>query len=325
MPIAQRTEIVGAPTVSIGMPVYNGERYIREAVDSALKQTMSDFDLIIADNHSTDTTEAICRKYAERDPRIKYIRHDKNYGLHANFSFVARQATGQFFTWLAYDDALEPGFLERGVRYLVQNPQVGMVATDFSIIDENGRELRIDKLDGVRDSIPWKRRRVPFFEFAFPEIYLCFYGVVKTDLCKAIMAEVKSSVMANGIEFPILARFAAASEIASLPVVLRKYRVHNSGTYLAEVAEIKGMPKWRAIWFFYSNLGRIRLDLFIVLMRSNLPATSKIRILSRHMFFDFQWYLYKIGQTLGIYALAAKLNSLWKLFRANYRQNLPGD
>ena len=90
--------------ISIGMPVYNGSLFIREAIDSLLAQTYTNFELIISDNCSTDSTEAICRKYAARDKRIRYIRHVQNRGALANFAFVLDQAEGEFFMWAAADD-----------------------------------------------------------------------------------------------------------------------------------------------------------------------------------------------------------------------------
>lgn len=95
------------PSVSIGMPVYNGEKYIREALDSLLVQTFEDFELIISDNCSTDGTLIVCKEYASRDSRVRYIRQDTNIGANANFEFVLRQASGGFFMWLACDDYIE--------------------------------------------------------------------------------------------------------------------------------------------------------------------------------------------------------------------------
>lgn len=92
------------PQVSIGMPVYNGEPFIREALDSLLAQTFTDFELIISDNASTDGTEAICRDYAAKDKRIRYVRQAENRGAAANFQFVLDEAVGEYFMWAAADD-----------------------------------------------------------------------------------------------------------------------------------------------------------------------------------------------------------------------------
>lgn len=92
------------PVVSIGMPVYNGEKYITEALDSLLAQTFKDFELIISDNASTDATESICCNYAKRDSRIRYFRQEKNLGALRNFQFVLDEAVGEYFMWAACDD-----------------------------------------------------------------------------------------------------------------------------------------------------------------------------------------------------------------------------
>ena len=99
------------PQVSIGMPVYNGEQFIREALDSLLAQTFTDFELIISDNASTDGTEAICREYATRDARIRYVRWAENRGGIANFMHVLDKAVGEYFMWAAHDDRWDPNWV----------------------------------------------------------------------------------------------------------------------------------------------------------------------------------------------------------------------
>ena len=100
------------PKVSIGMPVYNGAKYIREALDSLLAQTFTDFELIISDNASTDDTKNICLAYAEKDSRIKYLLQNKNMGAGANFMFVLDRAVGEHFMWAAADDYWSSNWLE---------------------------------------------------------------------------------------------------------------------------------------------------------------------------------------------------------------------
>jgi glycosyltransferase involved in cell wall biosynthesis len=98
--------------LTIGMPVFNGEPFIAEAIESLLSQTYSGFELIISDNASTDQTEAICRHYMARDGRVRYIKHAFNQGPAANFLFVAKQARGSFFMWAAADDKWDPAWIE---------------------------------------------------------------------------------------------------------------------------------------------------------------------------------------------------------------------
>lgn len=107
------------PAVSIGMPVYNGAKYIREALDSLLAQTYTDFELIISDNCSIDATQEICEAYARRDSRIRYVRQDGNKGAAENFRFVLDCAKADLFMWAAYDDLWGPNYLMDATTLLV--------------------------------------------------------------------------------------------------------------------------------------------------------------------------------------------------------------
>lgn len=93
------------------MPVYNGAKFIRDALESLLAQTVKDYELLISDNASTDETQAICEEYVKRDPRIRFVRHAKNMGAVANFRFVLEEASADIFMWAAYDDTWAPDFL----------------------------------------------------------------------------------------------------------------------------------------------------------------------------------------------------------------------
>jgi glycosyltransferase involved in cell wall biosynthesis len=147
------------PTVSIGMPVYNGESYIRKALDSLLGQTFNDFELIISDNASKDSTEEICREYAERDPRIRYVRQSQNLGAVANFQFVLDEAIGRYFMWAAADDVRSSDFIELNLKFLIENHDYvastspvrfenkdfnSILMGDFSLSDDD-KFLRVSK------------------------------------------------------------------------------------------------------------------------------------------------------------------------------------
>jgi glycosyltransferase involved in cell wall biosynthesis len=116
------------PLISIGMPVYNGEMFVRQAVESLLMQTLGDFELIISDNASTDSTQEICAEFAARDPRIWYIRQETNSGGLANFSFVLQQARGKYFMWAAADDVWDKRWLEALVQNFTQGVRLSFGA-----------------------------------------------------------------------------------------------------------------------------------------------------------------------------------------------------
>lgn len=129
----QHDKRTATPTVSIGMPVYNGEKFIRKALDSLLAQTFTDFELIISDNASTDETQSICEEYASRDKRIRYVRQFNNTGPVANFLFVLNEACGKYFMWAACDDMWNRHCLEKYVNVLDLNPDVLLVSSNYEV------------------------------------------------------------------------------------------------------------------------------------------------------------------------------------------------
>ncbi len=104
------------PPVAIGLPVFNAEKYLSQAVDSILAQTFSDFHLIISDNASTDRTQEICQAYAAQDNRIRYSRNHRNLGASPNFNRVFELSSHQYFKWAPHDDMIAPEFLARCVN-----------------------------------------------------------------------------------------------------------------------------------------------------------------------------------------------------------------
>jgi glycosyltransferase involved in cell wall biosynthesis len=129
------------PRVSIGLPVYNGEKYLAQALDSILGQTYGDFELIISDNCSTDRTPAICRAYCAQDSRIRLYRNHQNLGAAPNFNQVFRLSRGEYFKWAAYDDLIAPDFLARCVEVLDRDRNVVLCFARSKVIDEHGRVI----------------------------------------------------------------------------------------------------------------------------------------------------------------------------------------
>ena len=140
------------PTVAIGMPVWNGENFVSEAIESILGQTYGDFELVISDNASTDATAEICRGYAKQDRRIRYFRQRKNIGAGPNHNEVFRLAAGQYFKWACHDDVLAPEFIDECVRVLDADEAVVVCCPATVLINEDGSPLRYSpQLDGMVD------------------------------------------------------------------------------------------------------------------------------------------------------------------------------
>ncbi len=132
--------IVNAPRapIAVGLPVRNGENYIREAIESILAQSFGDFRLIIADNASTDGTEEICRGYERRDPRVAYHRHPENIGAAPNFNFAFTAARSRYFKWCAHDDVLGPDFLRLCYEEMEDDPRISVAHTLTVMINKDG-------------------------------------------------------------------------------------------------------------------------------------------------------------------------------------------
>lgn len=140
--------------VSIGLPVYNGENFLEETLNSILGQTFSDFELIICDNASTDRTEEICRQYAAQDSRIRYYRNPENLGAAPNYNLVFERSQGKYFKWAPHDDIIAPQFIERCVEVLEREPDVSLCYTSMAYTDAGGKTTKLfsDVLNLTADS-----------------------------------------------------------------------------------------------------------------------------------------------------------------------------
>jgi len=146
------------PRLSIGLPVFNGERYLSQAISCFLEQTFGDFELIICDNASSDGTQQIGLGYAAQDSRVRYYRNERNLGAIANFNRTVALARGPLFKWAAHDDIYASSYLEKCIDMLDTNPDVVPAHSDCAFIGENGdmfvwdeqSHAYIDPLTGIR-------------------------------------------------------------------------------------------------------------------------------------------------------------------------------
>src|SRR5262245_14821871 len=164
------------------MPVYNGAATIRAALDSLLAQTFRNFVLIVSDNNSSDTTEEICREYANRDPRIRYVRQPKNLRPSNNFRFVLFEATTPFFMWATADDLWAPNFVERTLNFLVSNPDYVCCQTRVLFTTKQGESyfaMGTYPLTGT-----WRENAEAFLRN--PACNSRFYGLFRTRVLRSV-------------------------------------------------------------------------------------------------------------------------------------------
>lgn len=138
------------PLVSIVLPVYNGERYLADAIDSCLNQTYGNIELILVDDHSSDRTPEIIEKSHAEDRRVRAIRHDRNRRLPAGLNTGFAAAAGELLTWTSDDNRYRPEAIETMVGFLRARPDVGMVYASFTKIDDDGNLIKVRRVPPMR-------------------------------------------------------------------------------------------------------------------------------------------------------------------------------
>ncbi|GAB2583317.1 glycosyltransferase family 2 protein [Kribbella endophytica] len=169
------------PRLTVGLPVYNGEKYLAESLDALLGQSYADFDLIISDNASTDGTEEICRDYLGRDPRISYVRHRVNLGAAPNHNFVFEQSRSELFKWASHDDLYGRDLLLRCVEALDDDRHLVLAHAWQAIIDQSGDiVLKVDYPLATDDPRAPERFRSMLLTVGGDD----FYGVIRSDVLR---------------------------------------------------------------------------------------------------------------------------------------------
>lgn len=182
-----RSAPANRPLVTIGMPVYNGERQMRTALDSLLAQDHDPFELVISENGSTDGTPAICRDYAARDPRIHVHHQARHLPVFDNFKAVLELARGAYFMWAAVDDFWYPEFVREAVDELERHPDAGVAMSAIDRIWDTGENMdRIRFVDG--DDVNVQSYYATCNGATSPRKYNLFiYGLYRTALLREAM------------------------------------------------------------------------------------------------------------------------------------------
>lgn len=170
------------PLVSIGVPIYNGERFLPQTLDSILGQTFTDFEVIISDNASVDGSHAIAESYARRDDRIRVVRSEVNQGAAWNYKQVLDLARGRYFRWAPADDLFAPESLACCVQVLDQHPEAVLCYPKTMLIDAQGHALRPyeDNLD-LRQVSPVERYRATVKQIGLTNV---IYGLMRTSVLR---------------------------------------------------------------------------------------------------------------------------------------------
>lgn len=135
--------MVRIPPLCIGFPVFNGEAFLPQALESLLAQSLGDFEVILSDNCSTDSTADICRQFERLDRRVRYVRNAANIGAGPNFNRVFRYCRSPFFKWMAHDDMLAPDYLRRLMQVMEGDDGIVLAHSRLRLVDETGLPLPI--------------------------------------------------------------------------------------------------------------------------------------------------------------------------------------
>jgi hypothetical protein len=248
------------PIVSVGLPVYNGAAFIRQAIDSVLAQGFTSFELVICDNASTDDTPRICQEYARKDARVRYSRNDSNLGALGNFARTVALATGQYFAWLPHDDCLAPSFLSETVAFLERHPDVALCPCGFQTVDAAGTPFDAFCLPELAAEVPWRQARREFFAGGWrPQLYYSLFGLFRRQVLATVPVGIdrhRGQPVLYLWELPFLGRIATLGKIVALPRVLRSVRQHpeslgcrvNFGQTFAECRSLEAHAKRVLLW-----------------------------------------------------------------------------
>jgi|SRR5882724_2580923 len=262
------------PRVSIGLPVYNGERFLKEALESILSQTFNDFELIISDNASTDATQEICMLYGASDQRIRYYRNAQNHGAAYNYRRVFELSTGEYFKWAAADDVCEPEYLACCVEALDADSTIAVAHTKTRFIDEQRRPLDItDPGWDLRSADAAERLRYVMFSGHWVNI---IFGLIRAKT----LTRTRLVGSYPGGDYRVLGELALLGKFVELPHYFFLRRFHRDASsqhtdslewtvaFYSGTSHHLSMPTWQRT-----------LDNFITIMRSRLRPRLKLSLL----------------------------------------------
>jgi glycosyltransferase involved in cell wall biosynthesis len=263
------------PRVTVGLAVYNGERFLAEALTSLVEQDYDDLEIVVADNASTDGTIEICEDFAARDPRVRLVRSAENRGISWNHNRLVNEARGEYFKWAACDDRYKPTFVSACVDVLDRHPDVMICYTNTVDIDADGRQIKAwpatnrasteDPIDRFSDVVLNER-----------ECFL-FYGLMRTEVLRSVPLLGHYS----GSDHPFLAELALRGRFVEIPEPLFEHREHEGRSVTAYPNE-----RDRLVLFRPNQTGKLSFPRWNqargyveVVARAPVPYRDKMRTL----------------------------------------------
>lgn len=288
------------PVLSVGLPVYNGEKWIAETIDSILQQSFGEFELIISDNASTDQTEAICRNIAANDTRVRYHRNRSNIGLYKNFDHVFELASGKYFKWAACSDYCLEGFFEKCVEVLDSRPDVVLVYPRTYLLFDgpDGEPCAMEYDDNL--SIEDDRPSTRFREYLSRErINNVMHGIIRVSALRqtSLMRPMPGSDISMVAELSLLGKFveipdrlfarrfdpetssilmsasmAAQRDVPGAPTLVQRINLHSYRFVTTFRAPIGLLEKLRVWVYLVRRVAALRYQLLRKIIRMVIPG-----------------------------------------------------
>lgn len=273
--------------ISIGVPVYNGERYLAEALASIAAQEFDDFEVLVSDNASTDGTAGIAQEFCRRDRRFRYHRQDRNIGAAGNFNFTFHHTTGRYFRWAAHDDMIAPGYLRACHQALEQDRTGAVLAYPQTLmVDASGAPLRPYTAATRKGGQTPARRLQEMLGPGDPHaslVHMCFpvFGLIRRSALNGtgVIANMPRSDHLLLVELALRGPFLELDQ----PLFLR--REHDAGSVIAAEKAAKGAQVERllAAWFdptrgkrFPATTTRLGLGYLRAVLRTPMPARERL-------------------------------------------------
>lgn len=257
---------INAPLVTIAIPVFNGENFLREAIESTINQEYRNLEIILSDNASTDSTLKICREYGKKDPRIRIIHHDENVGASENHNNAFRISKGKYFKWLSHDDVMERTCISRSVEVMENMPDVGCVYFLSNAVTEEGEVLE-DYSPGI-DLMDERPSRRLYRSTCISHPLMEVFGVFRSDVLKKTRLFGKYS----SSDRIILAEVALLAPSYRIEEYLFNYRIHpNQSCSVYNTRQVRGewfdpklknrrtYPHWRLLAEMFKAVRMVKL------------------------------------------------------------------
>lgn len=261
--------------VTVGVPVYNGERFVRRTLEHLQKQDYPEFTVIITDNGSTDGTELICREFVASDHRFRYFRSDINRGVSRNYNWALELADTELFLWNPADDLLAPTFLSKCIEALNGAPRSVIAYSRVQLVDENDTvigalgdaELYLDGPSPSQRLDTFLRRQAVHLQ----------YGVIETTFLRTLGGE----PAIRGADVVLGAKLVMAGPAVQVPEQLFQARRHREqGSMLTRVSDQVRESRPGAKIALGFPQARIAIEVCSAILHAGLPAPERRRCLS---------------------------------------------